>query len=337
MLYAILRHVCLIVLTFLAAHGHAAGQALDVATVYRRAAPSVAVIISTDANMQPLAYGTGFFVDATGSLVTNYHVIQGAQTVAVRLRGSEDLVLVESVLALDSVRDLAVLRVPTARSVPLPLTVTRPVVGERIAAIGNPMGLESTVSEGIVSGIRRFDTYELYQITAPISPGSSGGPVLTARGEAIGVATASLQGGQNLNFAVPAAEVDRLLKTRGPGVIPVARATRAKFVQPKAENTSAAALRVVDVKDEVPYSAVTSHLWTAVLFNGTQFVIRDILLRVVCWKQGLDVPLGYDDVIVAKQGATEPVPPGLSESINFYCRRGTTRPEFRVLDYTIVR
>lgn len=334
MLHAAFRRVSVVVLMLLAAHGHATGQALDVATLYRRAAPSVAVIIATDANMQPLAYGTGFFVDATGSLVTNYHVIQGAQTVAVRLRGSEDLVLVESVLALDTVRDLAVLKVPTARSVPLPLTVTRPVVGERIAAIGNPMGLESTVSEGIVSGIRQMDDYELYQITAPISPGSSGGPVLTARGEALGVATASLREGQNLNFAVPAADVDRLIKAVA-APIPVARATRARLAQPKATETRSTGLRVVDVKLSPLYGS------SAVLFNGSQFVIRGVLIRVVCWKTGLDVPVGYLDVTIAKAGdypvPADPVPPGLSESFEFYCREGTTRAEFRILDYKIVR
>lgn len=77
-----------------------------------------------------------------------------------------------------------------------------------MVAIGNPLGLESSVSEGIVSGIRRVsEDFELYQITAPLSPGNSGGPVLDAKGDVIGIATSTLENGQNLNFAVPISSI----------------------------------------------------------------------------------------------------------------------------------
>ncbi len=308
--------------------GSGRAQETGVAAVYGKAAASVAVIISIDQNMQPLAYGSGFFVDATGALATNYHVIARAHSIGVKLRGSEEPILVEGVLAIDTVRDLALLKLPTA-SVPLALTVVRPTVGERVVAIGNPLGLESSVSEGIVSGIRQVAGTELYQITAPISPGSSGGPVLNMRGEVLGVATASLGGGQNLNFAVPTADLDRLRKT-ATSPRPVAQSTQARLVRRSPDNESPV-IRVVDVQ-QFP--------WSAVVFNGSQFHIKEVAVRVICWKAQLDVPIGYYDAKVAASSVYNenptPIPPGLSESFGFICRSGTTRPEFRVLDYVIV-
>lgn len=309
----------------------AQAQETSVASIYSRAAVSVAVIISIDENMQPLAYGSGFFVDATGALATNYHVITGAHSIGVRLRGSGEPLLVEGVLAIDTLRDLALLKVPTA-SVPIPLTIVRPTVGERVIAIGNPLGLESSVSEGIVSGIRQVAGTELYQITAPISPGSSGGPVLNLRGEVLGIATASLGGGQNLNFAVPTGDLDRLRKA-ATSPRPVPQSTRARLA-PRALDNEKPTIRVVDVRGG------SYRYWSAVLFNGSQFHIRNVVVRVICWKGQLDVPIGFYDAQVASQYnpiPDDPIPPGLSEEFQFYCREGTTRPEFRILDYVIVR
>lgn len=93
---------------------------------------------------------------------------------------------------------------------------SRIAVGESVIAIGNPRGLEGSVSTGIVSGFRISNGVKMIQITAPISPGSSGGPVLNSRGVVIGVATATLKGGQNLNFAVPATYISDVLNGRIP-------------------------------------------------------------------------------------------------------------------------
>ena len=102
-------------------------------------------------------------------------------------------------------RDLALLRLQDAQAPALALGESSEVaVGDEIFAVGNPRGLEGTFSAGIISGIRRVGQDTLLQVTAPISPGSSGGPILNGRGEVIGVAVASFTGGQNLNFAVPA-------------------------------------------------------------------------------------------------------------------------------------
>src|SRR5205814_3847452 len=83
-------------------------------------------------------------------------------------------------------------------------------IGDAVYAIGNPIGLEGTFSQGVVSGVRAFGSDRLLQITAPISPGSSGGPVLDQTGTVVGVSVMSIVTGQNLNFAIPSEYVARL-------------------------------------------------------------------------------------------------------------------------------
>jgi len=110
-------------------------------------------------------------------------------------------------------------------------------VGDSVYAVGNPEGLEGTFSQGIVSGIRESGGDRLLQITAPISPGSSGGPVLNEKGEVIGVSVATFRDGQNLNFAVPSAQLKELLSKAGP-LMPLAEAKAQKSVLADDEHSS---------------------------------------------------------------------------------------------------
>ena len=148
--------------------------------------------------------GSGFLVDPSGVILTNYHVIRDARTVRVKL-ASGDLYDVVSVLATDDRRDLAVLQVAGFDLPFLPLANSDSVkIGNPVVVIGSPLGLENTVTTGIVSGRRQEAAgFQLLQISAPASRGSSGGPVMTQDGNVIGVASSQLQTGQNLNFAVP--------------------------------------------------------------------------------------------------------------------------------------
>ena len=190
-------------------------QQIDVAGIYRDASPSVALVIMLDRHGDTLSFGSGFFIDQDGALATNYHVIAGGAVAKVRLSNGE-VRAVSGVLAADPEQDLAILHVVGYESAPLALAEARPAIGEPVIAIGNPMGFEGTVSEGILSGIRSMGDDETvrYQVTAPISPGSSGGPILNAAGEVIGVATFIWKEGQNLNFAVPVSELERLWNER---------------------------------------------------------------------------------------------------------------------------
>jgi serine protease Do len=149
--------------------------------------------------------GTGFVVRADGWIATNLHVVIGGPRVKVTLRDGREFEVVE-VLAASPDHDLALVRVEATGLPTLTLgdsDAMRP--GDPVVAIGNPMGLEDTVSNGLVSARRKVDKsgFEVLQVSAPIAPGSSGGPLFNDRGEVIGIATAVMQSGQNLNFGVP--------------------------------------------------------------------------------------------------------------------------------------
>jgi S1-C subfamily serine protease len=172
--------------------------------------PSSVSLILEDNFKQPISLGSGFIVEK-GKIVTNLHVIEGAKYGYAIVNGSTEKHKIQGYIAVDKQNDLAILSVPTIAQNSLQLDSIRPDIGEKIYAIGNPKGLSGTISEGIVSGIRNLFDKELIQITAPISPGSSGGPVITNSGQVVGVAVGTLTSGQNLNFAIPSSIILRLM------------------------------------------------------------------------------------------------------------------------------
>lgn len=186
-------------------------RTLTPAEIALKATPSV-VLIRT-----PEGLGTGFIVSAEGRVVTNLHVIAGASEALVELQDGRVFDEVE-VISVDEERDLAVLHIPASRLPALELGDSAAVhPGDRVIAIGHPLGLGNTVSDGLVSAVRVVDDdLTLLQISAPIAPGSSGGPLFNERGQVIGVATLYSSAGQNLNFGVPTQYLTAMLKG-GPG------------------------------------------------------------------------------------------------------------------------
>ena len=181
--------------------------------IARRALASTVLVATQDANGEPLKYGSGFFV-RPGHIATNHHVIERATKIYFKLVGQETTYWIEDIVATDPTHDLALLRVSSVNIPVLSLANSDSVqIGENVYAVGNPRGWEGTVSDGIVSSIRGEGNNQWIQITAPISPGNSGGAVLNSRGEVIGVATLSYQAdyAQNLNFAVPSNYLKALL------------------------------------------------------------------------------------------------------------------------------
>jgi tetratricopeptide (TPR) repeat protein len=180
----------------------------------RRIKPSAVAIETFDARGEKLARGSGFFIDKD-RLVTNRHVIEGAYRADVHLNSGNSF-QVKSVLAVDAEGDIALLRVEAPPNLvrPLSLDRTSPQEGESIVVIGNPFGLEGSVTNGIVSAVRDIPGFgRIIQITAPISPGSSGSPVVNMQGQVIGVATLQVTGGQSVNFAVPSERIAQLDRT----------------------------------------------------------------------------------------------------------------------------
>jgi hypothetical protein len=181
-----------------------------------KSANGAIVTIITAAGDKPLAQGTGFLVSADGVIVTNYHVIKEGNSAIVKFPDGTVLPI-DGVLAADKVRDLAVIKIHGKTFRTLTLGNSDHVqVGEEVVAIGNPLSLESTVSNGIVSGMRTSKEQggKFLQTTAPISPGSSGGPLFNMLGEVVGVNTMYLEGGENLNFAIPINDAKRLIQIK---------------------------------------------------------------------------------------------------------------------------
>ena len=186
----------------------------DIPSIARSANGSIVSIVMSDKSGQPVAQGSGFLVSKDGLIVTNYHVIAEGSSAIVKLPDGAFYV-VDGVLASDKTRDIAIVKAQGQKFRTLPLGDSDEVqVGEGVVAIGNPLSLESTVSNGIISGIREVkdEGGKYLQITAPISPGSSGGPLFNMAGEVIGITTLYLKGGENLNFAIPINEAKRLLR-----------------------------------------------------------------------------------------------------------------------------
>ena len=201
--------------------------------------PSTVLLEMKDSNGQRHGLGSGFFV-REGEIATNFHVVEGAYEGSAKLFDRTERYDIEGYTALDVNNDLIILKIKdrdqtiVGRAV-LPLGDSGSVrTGDTIYAVGNPEGLEGTISDGIISGIRKLNTgYERIQITAPISPGSSGGAVLNTNGEVIGVSVQALPSlqklqetqyinrAQNLNLAIPSSSIGLLLQQRVDRITPL--------------------------------------------------------------------------------------------------------------------
>lgn len=167
--------------------------------IYKAESPGMILIETYDDEGRKRGLGSGFVVAPDGTAITNYHVIRGASRATVKFADGT----VGSVSGVESYvpgRDLAVIQVTPAPNTVLEVGDSDKLqVGDKIVAVGSPLGLQNTMSEGIVSALRNG----VIQISAPISPGSSGGAVFDEHGKVIGVSAAQMVAGQNLNFAIP--------------------------------------------------------------------------------------------------------------------------------------
>jgi S1-C subfamily serine protease len=179
----------------------------------KRVKPAVVAIATYDANGEALMTGSGFFL-TPGQVVTNLHVVRGAARAEIKtLDGKPKVYPVSGALAVDEEGDLALLSVdmPAQPARSTVLATELPEEGEQIFVIGNPLKLEGSVSDGIVSAVREVpNSYRIIQITAPISHGNSGSPVFNLRGQVLGVVTVKVTNGQNINLALEVARVREL-------------------------------------------------------------------------------------------------------------------------------
>ena len=190
------------------ARGAAAAEgALSVQEIYERVSPSVVVVYNLNETGQTRGHGTGFFIEPWGMVATNYHVVEGASSLKIKtkngtvmdIRGiaasdaENDVVILSAILPVDSIRTLK-------------MTPFLPQVGDKIVVIGTPYHpqLAQTITDGLVSAIRPLaGGKRLIQISAPISPGSSGSPVMNTKGEVVGIATRVHRQASHIGIAVP--------------------------------------------------------------------------------------------------------------------------------------
>lgn len=190
------------------------------AQIYDSASGSIVLITAkwqTRTGLEPFASGSGFIYDREGHIITNHHVVEDADALDVTF--IDGTTVGAKVVGIDPYSDLAVIRVAglTESLKPLPLGNSSELrVGESVAAIGNPYGLSNSMSLGIVSQVERdldapgnYKIIDVIQVDAAINPGNSGGPLMSMRGEVVGVNTAIIEGSVGVGFAIPSDTVRR--------------------------------------------------------------------------------------------------------------------------------
>lgn len=166
-------------------------------------ASSVVLIAIHNQNGDVIGTGSGIMIGRDGYILTNNHVASGGKYYSVRIEDDETTYSTDELIKYHSTLDLAIIRINRMlRPLPVYKGAKSLVRGQKVVAIGSPLGLFNSVSDGIISGFRKIDGVDMIQFTAPISRGSSGGAVLNMYGEVIGMSTAGIDFGQNINLAM---------------------------------------------------------------------------------------------------------------------------------------
>jgi hypothetical protein len=292
-----------------------------------------------------LSFGSGFVV-ADNIVATNLHVIEGASAGFVRLAGVSNKYAIGGTVGVDQQHDLALLSISGLHASALTLaTSQRASAGDEVYVIGNPEGLEGTISQGIVSGVREIDSGTLLQITAPISPGSSGGPVVNLRGEVIGLAVATLKVGQNLNFAVPSSYLSDLLghKTQVktfPITEPVERKTGRVKTTEEPVLSGVTASGFLWGNDSCGEGAVSNCGFSFTLRNEMQSTVESVRWIVIFYdSDGKPIDTYGDGTDIyyyrLKPGLAKRVAVDSRSGVDASVQRLTSRVEIRVLDFTL--
>jgi S1-C subfamily serine protease len=224
------------------------GQEFKPEALYKKAVPSV-MTLKAGKKDGAVVLGSAFLITNSGIAATAWHVVNGATQVSARFSDGEEFE-VSGLVDKDEKRDLALIRVKIFGRPELTVVGDDPQVGSRAYVIGAPLGLEFSISEGLLSQIQRIDNVKQYQFSSAASPGNSGGPLLNVAGQVIGVVSWQVKNGQNLNFAVPSSYLlglDKTLPTLPwdtvrPSTLPVAATTVTDLEKDKALGRAYAAI-----------------------------------------------------------------------------------------------
>lgn len=180
-------------------------QDLKPEDVYKKTLPSI-MTLSVEAKDGSKSLGTAFMAIKDGVAVTAWHAVKDAKYVKAKFSTGEEFES-SGLIDKDEKRDIALIKIKTFGISMLQLSPNEPSVGSKSCIIGAPQGLEFSISDGLVSQIQVLDGIKFYQFTCAASPGNSGGPMVDASGNVIGVVSWQVRDGQNLNFAVPSTYV----------------------------------------------------------------------------------------------------------------------------------
>ncbi|MCB0502930.1 MAG: trypsin-like peptidase domain-containing protein, partial [Bacteroidetes bacterium] len=208
-----MRNITLILFCIFNASFNLLSQSLDLISLIPQCKPSVVTITTYNQEEEPLASGTGFFIDSTGVVVSCYHIFIGAFKAEIETAKGERHV-VTNIKYWSEKKDLIAFSIENSTHIVFPYLRRSSASlrdGESVFTIGNPMGLEYSISDGVISAIRYNKNYgKIIQFTAPISHGNSGSPLINANGEFVGIISFGLVEGQNLNFAIDAFEMEEM-------------------------------------------------------------------------------------------------------------------------------
>lgn len=304
-------------------------KVLTAKDIYKNTASKVAMILSYKDGI-PYSQGSGFFIDKN-TLVTNFHCVAGADKIEFKITGDDEIYKGAKVVKASDDYDLAI--ISTKQDFPFVKidSLGKEAVGSKVYAIGNPRGLEGTISDGILSGKRDNEGIEYLQITAPISPGNSGGPVLNEKGEVIGVATFTFRNSQSLNFAMPIKYIKECIEITN--VKPTLSA--------KIGKDNKAVTMTSYVKDESSFDAFFS------IKNNTDETVSSIYYVMIYKDTNGEIIDYYEDVIrseIAPQLAKRFKAKGFGDWYDYSCNGETKiynsrhpkfKAEFRLISYEI--
>lgn len=240
------------------------------------ASKSVVEITVYDKSDTAIAGGSGFFAFDAKTVITNYHVIENAYRIEI-IDDDDNTVEISLIYNINKDKDIAILQIEEDDSYsPLKIsTETDLQKGESVVAIGSPLGLKNTISKGTISNFVEQDGIDMIQFTAAISPGSSGGVLLNDAGEVIGITSGSYVDGQNLNLAIPAAEIVELYEDK-----PISKSVADYYNETVIPTINAGMLTVGVCADLYPYEYIDN--------SGKITGIEVEIAREVAHRMGLD-------------------------------------------------
>ena len=244
------------------------------AQIYEMIASATVRIESLNKDGKMHSVGSGFFISAEGEIVTNYHVIAGAYQLKVKLYGGEELEVV-AVRGYSIEKDIAVLKVDLEGNSYLNISSTEVKTGDPVYALGSPLGVDCVFTSGIVSNpLKNVNGLDMIVFTAPISQGNSGGPLVNARGEVVGINNQVADKGQNLNFAIIASTITN-----------VELAEDKTVYQVYSESLRSSAVNVLAYYLLLNYDRIE---------NGCRYIKEIVVVEEVTGKYGRSVQLVYD-------------------------------------------